>query len=210
MKVNKQIAALVLTGVLAAGSALPAFAAAAPDGYTDASATPAAANGAYAAWQERWETMKNDWTQVSLSPGSDDTQMNFAWYSKTPTASFRVATDAAMIQLVQEQTITGQAAVKDSENTQYYSCKATASNLKPGTYYYQIGNQAATPLKVQDSSDGFSFIDREGNIIQNLVLAIIGEGDIFKANIPLSNLGICASLLRFIGALVNQGKDPTG
>ena len=31
MKVNKQIAALVLTGVLAAGSALPAFAAAAPD-----------------------------------------------------------------------------------------------------------------------------------------------------------------------------------
>ena len=158
MKVNKQIAALVLTGVLAAGSALPAFAAAAPDGYTDASATPAAANGAYAAWQERWETMKNDWTQVSLSPGSDDTQMNFAWYSKTPTASFRVATDAAMIQLVQEQTITGQAAVKDSENTQYYSCKATASNLKPGTYYYQIGNQAATPFKVQDSSDGFSFI----------------------------------------------------
>ena len=84
--------------------------------------------------------------------------MNFAWYSKTPTASFRVATDAAMIQLVQEQTITGQAAVKDSENTQYYSCKATASNLKPGTYYYQIGNQATTPFKVQDSSDGFSFI----------------------------------------------------
>lgn len=158
MKVNKQIAALVLTGVLAAGSALPAFAAAAPDGYTDASTTPAAANGAYAAWQERWETMKNDWTQVSLSPGSDNTQMNFAWYSKTPTASFRVATDAAMTQLVQEQTITGQAAVKDSENTQYYSCKATASNLKPGTYYYQIGNQAAIPFKVQDSSDGFSFI----------------------------------------------------
>ena len=74
MKVNKQIAALVLTGVLAAGSALPAFAAAAPDGYTDASATPAAANGAYAAWQERWETMKNDWTQVSLSPGSGQTK----------------------------------------------------------------------------------------------------------------------------------------
>lgn len=158
MKVNKQIAALVLTGVLAAGSSLSAFAAAAPDGYTDASQTPAAANGAYAAWQERWETMKNDWTQVSLSPGSDDTQMNFAWYSKTQTASFRVATDAAMTQNVQEQTITGQSAVVDSEGTQYYSCKATASNLKPGTYYYQIGNQAATKFEVQDSSDGFSFI----------------------------------------------------
>lgn len=124
MKVNKQIATLVLT----AGSALPAFAAAAPDGYTDASATPAAANGAYAAWQERWETMKNDWTQVSLSPSSDDTQMNFAWYSKTPTASFRVATDAAMTQLAQEQTITGQTAVKDSENT-----LQTAAGIFPRT-----------------------------------------------------------------------------
>ena len=158
MKVNKQIAALVLTGVLAASSSLSAFAAAAPDGHTDASQTPAAANGAYAAWQERWETMKNDWTQVSLSPGSDDTQMNFAWYSKTPTASFRVATDAAMTQNVQEQTITGQTAVVDSEGTQYYSCKATVSNLKPGTYYYQVDNQAVTKFEVQDSSDGFSFI----------------------------------------------------
>lgn len=158
MKVNKQIAALVLTGVLAAGSSLSAFAAAAPDGHTDASQTPAAANGAYAAWQERWETMKNDWTQVSLSPGSDDTQMNFAWYSKAQTVPFRVASDAAMTQNVQEQTITGKTAVTDSEGTQYYSCKATASNLKPGTYYYQIGNQAATKFEVQDSSDGFSFI----------------------------------------------------
>ena len=128
MKVNKQIAALVLTGVLAAGSALLAFAAAAPDEYTAASATPAATNGAYAAWQERWETMKNDWTQVSLSPGSDDTQMNFAWYSKTPTVSFRVATDAAITQLVQEQTITGQAAIKDSENT-----LQTAAGIFPRT-----------------------------------------------------------------------------
>ncbi len=158
MKVKKQIAALVLTGVLAASNSLSAFAAAAPDGHTDASQTPAAADGAYAAWQERWETIKNDWTQVSLSPGSDDTQMNFAWYSKTQTASFRVAADAAMTQNVQEQTITGQSAVVDSEGTQYYSCKATASNLKPGTYYYQIGNQAATKFEVQDSSDGFSFI----------------------------------------------------
>ena len=84
MKVNKQIATLVLTGVLVAGSALPAFAAAAPDGYTDASATP--------------------------------------------TASFRVATDAAITQLVQEQTITGQAAVKDSENT-----LQTAAGIFPRT-----------------------------------------------------------------------------
>ena len=58
------------------------FADAAPDGMTDASQTEAAQNGAWEAWSEEWETIKDDWTQVSMSPGSEETQMNFAWNSK--------------------------------------------------------------------------------------------------------------------------------
>ena len=49
---------------------------------TDASKTPAAQNGAWDAWCEEWETIKTDWTQVAMSPGSDETEMNFAWYTK--------------------------------------------------------------------------------------------------------------------------------
>ena len=157
MKVKKQIAALVMTGVLAAGG-VPAFAAAAPDGHTDAQTIPEALNGVYAQWQEQWETLKNDWTQVSLSPGADQTQMNFAWYSKTRNVAFRVAADKEMSQSVQQVTVQGTEGPKDKAGTQYYSCKATASNLTPGTYYYQIGDGEPVAFEVQDSSDGFSFI----------------------------------------------------
>ena len=157
MKVKKQIAALVMTGVLAAGG-VPAFAAAAPDGHTDAQTIPEAQNGVYAQWQEQWETLKNDWTQVSLSPGADQTQMNFAWYSKTRNVAFRVAADKEMSQSVQQVTVQGTEGPKDKAGTQYYSCKATASNLTPGTYYYQIGDGEPVAFEVQDSSDGFSFI----------------------------------------------------
>ncbi len=158
MSMKKQIAALAMTGVMAAGCAMPAFAAAAPDGYTDASATEAGSNGAYEQWQEEWESIKDDWTQVSLSPGSDETQMNFAWYSKTQSALFRVATDEAMSEIVQEDTITGTECATDDEGTQYYSCKVTAENLEPGTYYYQIDDQDPVSFDVQDESDGFTFI----------------------------------------------------
>ena len=157
MKVKKQIAALVMTGVLAA-CGVPAFAAAAPDGHTDAQTIPEAQNGVYAQWQEQWETLKNDWTQVSLSPGADQTQMNFAWYSKTRNVAFRVAADKEMSQSVQQVTVQGTEGPKDKAGTQYYSCKATASNLTPGTYYYQIGDGEPVAFEVQDSSDGFSFI----------------------------------------------------
>ena len=61
---------------------IPAIAGAAPDGKTPAESTAAAANGAYDAWKEEWAKDGADWTQVSLTPGADETQMNFAWYSK--------------------------------------------------------------------------------------------------------------------------------
>lgn len=155
---KKQIAAFAMTGVMAASCAASSLAAAAPDGHTDAADTPAGANGVYEQWQEQWETIKNDWTQVSLSPGADQSKMNFAWYSKVQNVQFRVAKDAAMTQAVQTVTVNGTEGPKDSEGTQYYSCKATATDLTPGTYYYQIGDAEPVSFDVQDSSDGFSFI----------------------------------------------------
>ena len=150
MKLKKEIAALVLAGVMAAGSVVPAFASAAPDGHTDAASSSAGANGAYALWEENWETKKNDWTQVSLTPGADETQMNFAWYSKTQNVKFRVATDAEMTKPVTEIDITGTEGPVDGSGTQYYICHVTAENLTPGTYYYQIDSQTPVAFPVQD------------------------------------------------------------
>ena len=74
----------VLLVSLTAGAVTPAFASAAPDGKTDA-ASLAGGMGIsrnWESWKAEWEAVKNDWTQVSLTPGSDFSQLNFAWYSK--------------------------------------------------------------------------------------------------------------------------------
>ena len=34
-------------------------------------------------WKTEWETVKTDYEKISLTPGVNATQMNFAWYSKT-------------------------------------------------------------------------------------------------------------------------------
>lgn len=33
-------------------------------------------------WCDEWEQIKNNPTQVSLTPGKDETELNFSWYSK--------------------------------------------------------------------------------------------------------------------------------
>ena len=78
---KKRVIAVLISAILLY-QPLSVSAAAAPDGMTDASKTPAAQNGAWDAWCEEWETIKTDWTQVAMSPGSDETEMNFAWYTK--------------------------------------------------------------------------------------------------------------------------------
>ena len=32
--------------------------------------------------QDNWETLSSDYTKVSLTPGKDETELNFAWYSE--------------------------------------------------------------------------------------------------------------------------------
>ena len=78
---KKSIMAAALAAVLACQT-FPAFGGAAPDGKTLAQDTEAAQGGAYDAWKERWKELSGDWTQVSITPGADETQMNFAWYSR--------------------------------------------------------------------------------------------------------------------------------
>lgn len=130
------------------------FADAAPDGMTDASQTEAAQNGAWEAWSEEWETIKDDWTQVSMSPGSDETQMNFAWYSKEgETAGFVYGTnsdlsDAQSAEIAQTAAQTG-----------YVSNKVTLKGLQPGTtYYYQVEGKEIESFTTDDDTSSFSFV----------------------------------------------------
>lgn len=36
-------------------------------------------------WQTYWDDVKDDWTQISLLPGSDESKLNFAWYTPEDT-----------------------------------------------------------------------------------------------------------------------------
>ena len=150
MKRRNQIIALLLAGVLCFGAAGNVFAAAAPDGKTDAADTPAAADGAYEKWQEEWDSVKNDWTQMSLSMGEDETKMNFGWYSLAEDVSLKVDGKTVRVDVSEGP--------EAKDGTMYYVCKATAEGLTPGEHNYQVDDNEKVAFTVQDASDGFSFI----------------------------------------------------
>ena len=149
---KKSIMAAALAAVLACQT-FPAFGGAAPDGKTLAQDTEAAQGGAYDAWKERWKELSGDWTQVSITPGADETQMNFAWYSrKGEDAGFRYGKQADLSDGTDAE-------VKSTDAQEgYQSNKVTLTGLEPGSvYYYQAGGKAVSRLETRDP-DSFSFI----------------------------------------------------
>ncbi len=149
----KKAAMLILAAALVC-QPMSVFADAAPDGMTDASQTEAAQNGAWEAWSEKWETIKNDWTQVSMSPGADETQMNFAWYSKDGGQTGFVYGTSSDLSDGQSAEIT-QAAAQPG----YVSNKVTLEGLQPGTtYYYQVEGKEIESFTTDDDTSSFSFV----------------------------------------------------
>lgn len=149
----KKAAMLILTAALVC-QPMSVFADAAPDGMTDASQTEAAQNGAWEAWSEEWETIKEDWTQVSMSPGSDETQMNFAWYSKDGEQTGFVYGTNSDLSGGQSAEITQTAAQEG-----YVSNKVTLEGLQPGTtYYYQVEGKEIESFTTDDDTSSFSFV----------------------------------------------------
>ncbi|MGN1031235.1 MAG: metallophosphoesterase, partial [Butyricicoccaceae bacterium] len=84
-KLTRCAAAGTLAALLAANFCLAADYTAAPDGQTEAAqmAESMGLTSQWDSWKSEWENeVKNDWTQISLTPGSDASQLNFAWYSE--------------------------------------------------------------------------------------------------------------------------------
>lgn len=149
----KKAAMLVLTVALVC-QPMSVFADAAPDGMTDASQTAAAQGGAWEAWSQEWETLKDDWTQVSMSPGADETQMNFAWYSKDGEETGLVYGTSSDLSDGQNAQVTQTASQEG-----YLSNKVTLNNLQPGvTYYYQVTGKEIESFTTDDDTSDFSFI----------------------------------------------------
>ena len=76
-----------------------------------------------------------NYENVSLTPGADETQLNFAYYSKTAeTPKVKIATNKDMTDAKEVEGTQTEAVQIDGE--QYYSNKATVEGLKENTTYY--------------------------------------------------------------------------
>lgn len=160
----KKAAAAAMTAMILATSATVLQAAAPPDGYTNAQDTVEAYGGAYSNWMTKWNsTISKDREQISLSPGSDNSSVNFAWYTKKSAgvqklkiAENKRLTNAKVYEAEQTKAVT------DKDETEYVSNKVIATDLKANTTYYysyQKDGQWTAPEKyTTDNGSKFSFI----------------------------------------------------
>ena len=153
MQTRKKILAGMLSGALLLGVGPLAMAATA--NYNDGSVTGGSAE--WQAWVSEWESVATDYTQVSLTPGADETQLNFAWYSKaesgkaaTPVVHF--GTDRSSL-----TAFTGTSAQVDDSLTggvAYDYNYVTVTGLKANTTYYYTVEKNGVQTEVQEYKTG--------------------------------------------------------
>jgi hypothetical protein len=131
IKIIKKLMATIVTATILTSTSITVFAAN-NDGWTEASKTTASTNVTWEKWCKDWETFKNNPTEMSLTPGKDETQLNFAWYSKNTDskASLKFGkksdlSDAKEVVVTRENAVAG-----------YISNKAVVTGLDPNTTYY--------------------------------------------------------------------------
>ena len=134
MNVKKRLLTGVVCGALLVGTTVPALAATVH--YNDGASVGGSAE--WNAWTKEWETVATDYTQVSLTPGADETELNFAWYSKdngqaaTPVVHFGTDKNAL-------KSFTGTSADVEGDLTggeAYDYNYVTVTGLKENTTYY--------------------------------------------------------------------------
>ena len=126
-----------------------------PDQYNDSSVT----GTDWDAWVAAWDTVATDYTKVSLTPGADETQLNFAWYSKTAdgaaTPVVHFGTDPSAL-----REFTGETGAVDTELTggeAYDYNHVTVTGLAENTtYYYTVEKNGVETEPVEYKTGSFS------------------------------------------------------
>lgn len=154
---HSRVFAGVLGAMLMTGVASPALAA----DYNDGSVVGNPSD--WTAWTTEWNTVATDYTQVSLTPGANETQLNFAWYSKdedgkqaTPVVHF--GTDKAAL-----TAYTGTSDTVDTSLTDgvaYHYNHVTVTGLKENTtYYYTVEKNGVQTEPVAYKTGSFSNVN---------------------------------------------------
>lgn len=157
MKKRNKFLAVFLAAVCTMSVTVTAFADAAPDGNTNAADMY---GNAFTTWKsEVWDAgLNRDWTQVSMTPGVDETSMNFAWYSVTgEQTSLVYGTQADLSDGQNVQISSTPTEQTDAEGNTYTSNKATITGLQAGTtYYYQVEGKGIESFTT-GNTDNFTF-----------------------------------------------------
>ena len=158
MQANKKVLASLLSGALLLSVCPTALAATVH--YNDSSVTGGSA--AWNAWVTDWENTAADYTKVSLTPGADETELNFAWYS--PVESGKAATPIVHFGTSKTalKAYTGTSGKVDANLTDgvaYAYNHVTVTGLKENTTYYYTVEKNGVQGDVQTyKTDSFSTV----------------------------------------------------
>ncbi len=155
MRRTRTVLACSLTALVLAGTCIPALA----TPYNDSSAS--GGSEAWNQWVQEWETVATDYTKVSLTPGENETELNFAWYSQdngsaaTPVVHFGADRNNLTA-------FTGTAAAVDSSLTggaAYDYNHVTVTGLQENTtYYYTVEKNGVETEPVEYTTGSFSTV----------------------------------------------------
>lgn len=118
----------------------------------------------WAAWQEKWKTIHNNYEQIALTPGENATKMNFAWYCVTEEIPKIKLMDSQgrVIQEVQgQQNLANKETITENDNViTLIPNKVTVSGLAENTsyqyQYYLDGAWSDTYTFETKSTENFS------------------------------------------------------
>lgn len=170
----------------------------------------------YNQWLTKWITNNHLQSEKAvLTPGSNETSMNFCWYSTYPFSYIQISTDKEMNEDVKKVYGTSEQINKTDGYLFYqYSNKVTVNNLIPNTtYYYKVSEynniSSFTTSVEQGKASSFVLIgDAQIGAGNNETDSFIFEKTMKKAKeIAVDNATTKASFIISVGDQINEKTD---
>lgn len=120
----------------------------------------------WAAWQETWKAIRSDYEKIALTPGEDESKLNFAWYSvtqETPKLKLMDANGSLIKEYTGTQSVENAETVVENEvAVTLYPNKVTVTGLTENTsykyQYYVDGAWSETYDYKTQSAESFSVL----------------------------------------------------
>lgn len=120
----------------------------------------------WAAWQETWKAIRSDYEKIALTPGEDESKLNFAWYSvtqETPKLKLMDANGNLIKEYTGTQSVENAETVVENEvAVTLYPNKVTVTGLTENTsykyQYYVDGAWSETYDYKTQSAESFSVL----------------------------------------------------